>query len=106
MVRWLPQHLRTTLVWAEWGPVPFPLRRGLPRRMYLAAARRAAVIMAVSPGTKASGCEVGVPAGRVVDLPNAVRTDESRFAAAARRRRRAELGVPEDAFVVGCISRF
>jgi glycosyltransferase involved in cell wall biosynthesis len=106
MARWLPRRLRATLVWAEWGPVPFPLRRGLPRRMYLAAARRAAVIMAVSPGTKASVCEVGVPAEKVVYVPNAVRTDEIRFDAAARRRRRAELGIPEDAFVVGCISRF
>src|SRR4051812_33292394 len=28
----LPPALRRTLVWAEWGPVPFPMRRGLPRR--------------------------------------------------------------------------
>src|SRR6476646_4580826 len=33
----LPPELRRTVVWAEWGPVPFPLRRGLPRRRYLRA---------------------------------------------------------------------
>ncbi len=106
MARWLPRRLRATLVWAEWGPVPFPLRRGLPRRMYVAAARRAAVIMAVSPGTKASVCEVGVPPEKVVYVPNAVRTDEIRFTPAGRRLQRAAMGISDDAFVVGCISRF
>ena len=38
----LPAQLRRTIVWAEWGPVPFPLRRGLPRRVYLRAGERAA----------------------------------------------------------------
>src|SRR5450755_3377122 len=32
LVRMLPKALRRTVVWCEWGPVPFPLRRGLPRR--------------------------------------------------------------------------
>ena len=31
----LPRELRRTVVWAEWGPVPYPLRKGLPRRAYL-----------------------------------------------------------------------
>jgi glycosyltransferase involved in cell wall biosynthesis len=106
MARWLPRRLRATLVWAEWGPVPFPLRRGLPRRMYLRAARDATTIMAVSAGTKDSVCAVGVPAGKVEVVPNVLRTDEISFTADGRARLRAELGVPEDAFVVGCISRF
>ena len=33
-------RLRPTLAWAEWGPVPFPMRRGLPNRAL--PARRAA----------------------------------------------------------------
>ena len=33
-----PPSCAATVVWAEWGPVPFPLRKGLPRRAYLAAA--------------------------------------------------------------------
>jgi glycosyltransferase involved in cell wall biosynthesis len=106
MARWLPRRLRATLVWAEWGPVPFQLRRGLPRRMYLRAARDAATVMAVSQGTKDSVCAVGVPAAKVEVVPNVLRTEEIAFTAAGRARLRAELGIPEQAFVVGCISRF
>jgi glycosyltransferase involved in cell wall biosynthesis len=106
MARWLPRRLRATLVWAEWGPVPFPLRGGLARRMYLRAARDTAAIMAVSAGTKDSVCAVGVPAEMVAVVPNALRTDEIAPTAQGRLRVRAELGVPAGAFVVGCISRF
>ncbi|HEX4838537.1 MAG TPA: glycosyltransferase family 4 protein [Solirubrobacteraceae bacterium] len=106
MARWLPERLRATLVWAEWGPVPFPLRHGLPRRMYLRAAADAAAIMAVSAGTRDSVCAVGVPQEKVEVVPNVLRTEEISFTAHGRRRVRSELGVPDDAFVVGCISRF
>jgi|HubBroStandDraft_4_1064222.scaffolds.fasta_scaffold04943_3 glycosyltransferase involved in cell wall biosynthesis len=106
MARWLTRRLRATLVWAEWGPVPFPLRRGLPRRMYLRAARDAATVMAVSAGTKDSVCAVGVPAGKVEIVPNVLRTEEISFTEDGRARLRAELGVREEAFIVGCISRF
>jgi len=104
--RWLPPRLRATLVWAEWGPVPFPLRKGLPRAAYLDAARPAAVVMAVSAGTRKSVMDVGVPGDKVVVVPNVLRTDDLRFTADGRARVRAELGIPADAFVVGCISRF
>lgn len=106
MARRLPAPLRATLVWAEWGPVPFPIRRGLPRRMYLAAAERVAAVMAVSEGTKRSVCEVGVPEGKVEVVPNVVRTDDIAFTPEGRTRVRRELGIPDDALVVGCISRF
>lgn len=106
MARWLPERLRATLVWSEWGPVPFPLRKGLPRRMYLRAARDAAAVMAVSAGTKESVCAVGVPAAKVTVVPNVLRTEEISFTAEGRTRVRAELGVGEEDFVVGCISRF
>ncbi len=106
MARWLPERLRATLVWAEWGPVPYPLRHGLPRRMYVRASRDAAAIMAVSAGTKESVSAVGIPAQRVEVVPNVLRTDEIAPTAEGRARLRAELGVPENAFVVGCISRF
>jgi glycosyltransferase involved in cell wall biosynthesis len=106
MARWLPERLRATLVWAEWGPVPFQLRRGLPQRMYLRAARNAATVMAVSQGTKDSVCAVGVPAAKVEVVPNVLRTGEIAFTAEGRARLRAELAVSDDDFVVGCISRF
>jgi glycosyltransferase involved in cell wall biosynthesis len=102
----LPARLRGGFVWAEWGPVPFPLRRGLPRRAYLAAARRSALVMAVSEGTRRSVTDVGVAPGKVVVVPNVLRTEEIRYTAAGRERVRGELGIPAEAFVVGCISRF
>jgi glycosyltransferase involved in cell wall biosynthesis len=106
MARWLPARLRATLVWAEWGPVPFPLRKGLPRRTYLRAARDVDAIMAVSAGTKESVCAVGVPRQQVEVIPNVLRTGEISFTAKGRARVRAGLGIPAGAFVVGCISRF
>ena len=102
----LPASLRGTVVWAEWGPVPFPLRKGLPRSAYLAAGRDAALVMAVSEGTRRSVTDVGVDPGKVVVVPNVLRTEEIQYTEQGRARVRAELGIPEDAFVVGCISRF
>ncbi|MCW3033777.1 MAG: hypothetical protein JWM60_2122 [Solirubrobacterales bacterium] len=106
MARMLPGELSRTVVWSEWGPVPFPLRKGLPRRAYLSAAERVPLVMAVSEGTRKSVTEVGVDPAKVVVVPNVLRTDEIRFNEEGRRRVRSELGIPQDAFVVGCISRF
>jgi glycosyltransferase involved in cell wall biosynthesis len=106
LARMLPQELRRTVLWAEWGPVPYPLRRGLPRRAYLDAAGRAALVMAISEGTRRSVADVGVPESKLVVVPNVLRTEEIRFSEEGRARVRGELGIPEQAFVVGCISRF
>jgi glycosyltransferase involved in cell wall biosynthesis len=106
MARWLPAPLRATLVWSEWGPVPFPMRRGLPRRMYVGAAERAAAIMAVSTGTRDSLAEVGIPESEITVVPNVLRTDEIDFTPTGRAAVRERLGIPPDAFVVGLISRF
>jgi len=86
--------------------VPFPLRRGVPRALYLAAARRARAVMAISEGTRRSVGDVGVPADKITVVPNVMRTDELRFTAEGRRRVRERLGIPADAVVVGAISRF
>ena len=102
----LPARLRATLVWAEWGPVPYPLRTGVPRRAYLAAARRARLIMAVSAGTKRSVADVGVPQEKIIFVPNVVDVDSIRYTATGRAAVRERLSIPADAFVVGCISRF
>ena len=106
MAALLPQTLRGKLVWAEWGPVPYQLRTGLPRQAYVVASRRAELVMAVSPGTKQSVEAVGVPAGKVIVVPNAVDVDSIRFTDAGRIAVRERLGIPADAFVVGCIARF
>ncbi len=102
----LPPRMRRGLVWAEWGPVPYPLRRGLPQRMYVAASRRARLVMAVSAGTRASLLDVGLDPAKVTVVPNAVEVDDIRFTAAGRDAVRERLAIPEAAFVVGCISRF
>jgi glycosyltransferase involved in cell wall biosynthesis len=102
----LPARLRAELMWAEWGPVPHELRHGPGRLAYLAAARRAPLVIAVSAGTRDSICAVGVPADRVHYVPNALRVDEARFSAAGRTRVRTEHGIPPEAPVIGCISRF
>jgi glycosyltransferase involved in cell wall biosynthesis len=102
----LPADARSTIVWAEWGPVPFPLRKGVPHRAFLAAAERAALVMAVSEGTRRSLAEVGIDPGKLVMVPNVLRTEEIRYSEEGRARVRAQLGIPADAFVVGCISRF
>ncbi len=102
----LPGELRRTIVWEEWGPVPFPLRHGLPRRAYLRAAERAATVLAISEGTRRSVADVGVPEEKIVVVPNVLRVEDIRFTEQGRARVRAQLGIPADAFVVGCISRF
>jgi glycosyltransferase involved in cell wall biosynthesis len=102
----LPAELRPTIVWAEWGPVPFPIRRGLPRRAYLRAGERAALVMAISEGTRRSVADVGVPGDKIVVVPNVMRADEIRYSDEGRASVRGQLGIPADAFVVGCISRF
>ncbi len=106
LARMLPKALRRTVVWCEWGPVPFPLRRGLPQRAYLAAAKQVPLVLAISEGTRSSVAEVGVPDAKIVVVPNVLRTEEIRFSSEGRARVRSELGIPAEAFVVGCISRF
>ncbi len=91
MAALLPARLRATLVWAEWGPVPYPLRRGIPRQAYLAAARRARLIMAVSEGTKRSVADVGVPAEKIIYVPNVVDVESIRYTEAGRASVRERL---------------
>jgi glycosyltransferase involved in cell wall biosynthesis len=105
MAALLPRRLAGSVVWAEWGPVPFEFRRGLPRMLYVAAARRAATIVAISGGTKRSIAALGVPAERIEVLPNAVDVEAVDFDPAARERLRAEWGADPDTFVAGCVSR-
>jgi len=102
----LPAALRPQVAWCEWGPVPYPLRRGYPRRAYAKAARGADPIMAISAGTRQTVVDTGVDPAKVHVLDNAMRSEEISFSAAGRERVRAELGIPADAFTVGCISRF
>jgi glycosyltransferase involved in cell wall biosynthesis len=102
----LPSPLRPQVAWAEWGPVPRQMRRGPGRRAYAAASRGAGPVLAISEGTRRSVVAAGVEPGKVTVLPNAMRTEEIRFSEEGRARVRAELGIPAEAFAVGCVSRF
>jgi glycosyltransferase involved in cell wall biosynthesis len=101
----LPRRLTGALVWAEWGRLPEPIAHGPARFIYLAAARRAKLIVAVSESTRGSLIDAGVPAEKVVVIHNIVDGREVFFDAAARSRYRREWGVGEETFVLGCISR-
>ncbi|HEX5609710.1 MAG TPA: glycosyltransferase family 4 protein [Solirubrobacterales bacterium] len=102
----LPAALRPRIAWCEWGPVPRQMRQGPGRWAYARAGRGVGAVMAISEGTRESVIAAGVDAAKVTVLPNAMRTEEIRFSAEGRARVRAELGIPEGAFTVGCVSRF
>jgi glycosyltransferase involved in cell wall biosynthesis len=102
----LPTRLRPRLVWAEWGPVPRQMRRGPGRRLYVAASRQVTSVLAISEGTRSSVVETGVDPSRVAVVPNALRTAKLGFSPDGRGRVREDLGIGDDAFVVGCTSRF
>jgi glycosyltransferase involved in cell wall biosynthesis len=102
---WLPARLRPKLAWAEWGPVPRQLRGGPPNALFRRAARDVGAVLAVSAGTRDSLVEAGIDAAIVEVVPNVMDLDAVRFDPAARARVRGELGIPEGAFTVGCVSR-
>ena len=102
----LPRDLRARLAWAEWGPVPFPLRKGVPNRAYRRAGADVHAVLAVSAGTRDSVIAAGIAPERVHVVPNVVSGDEIAPDAEAGGRLRRELGIPAGAFVIGCVSRF
>jgi glycosyltransferase involved in cell wall biosynthesis len=102
----LPRRLRPKLTWAEWGPIPRQMRSGPGNWAFRRAAAQAQTVMAVSPGTRDSLVEAGVAAAKVAVVPNALRVDELGFSPAGRERNRTQMRIPDDAFVVGCTSRF
>jgi glycosyltransferase involved in cell wall biosynthesis len=102
----LPARLRPRVAWAEWGPVPVQLRSGPPGRLYRRAARDVAAILAVSEGTRRSLVEAGAPAVRIEVVPNVIDVEWAQPDPEAGAARRQALGIPADAFVVGCLTRF
>jgi glycosyltransferase involved in cell wall biosynthesis len=106
LARRLPAELRPRIAWAEWGPVPPPLRSGLPQRLYSRAARDVAAVLAISEGTRQSLIAAGVPAERVGVVSNAIDPQRFRPLPDAGAEHRRALGVPDDAFLIGCLTRF
>lgn len=89
----LPRRLTGEIVWAEWGPVPPPMRRGAPRWLYALAARRASRIIAVSEGTRRTVVATGIPAEKVTVAPNLVDVDSVTFDPAGREELRQAWGL-------------
>ncbi|WP_129309106.1 glycosyltransferase [Streptomyces sp. L2] len=81
-----------------------PLTAGV-RALYLAGERLGRATVAVSPTVAARLGRWGVPAPRIEVVPNGIDLDRFRHDPGRRRRARAALGLPDDAFVVGGIGR-
>ncbi|MCZ7413449.1 MULTISPECIES: glycosyltransferase [unclassified Streptomyces] len=75
------------------------------RALYLASERLGGATVAVSATVARRLREWGVPASRIELIPNGIEPARFRFQPAARRRARALLGLPQDAFVVGGVGR-
>jgi glycosyltransferase involved in cell wall biosynthesis len=102
----LPGRLTGEIVWAEWGPVPPSMRHGPARLLYALAARRVHRVIAISPGTRQTVIDAGVPATKVEIVPNLVDVEAVKPDPGSRVKLRSEWGVGEETLVVGCISRF
>ena len=92
------------------GPSGAPCRsrcaRGRRAWLYRDAAARPASSWRSRRARKESVVGIGVEPEKVEVMPNVMRGDELAYTEEGRRRVRSELGIPDDAFVVGCISRF
>ncbi|MFE5734063.1 glycosyltransferase [Streptomyces sp. NPDC056528] len=75
------------------------------RALYLASERLGTSTVAVSPSVARRLADWGVPEERIRVVPNGIETGRFAFDPAARRRTRAALGLPEDAYVVGGVGR-
>jgi glycosyltransferase involved in cell wall biosynthesis len=75
------------------------------RALYLATERLGRVTIAVSSAVAQRLAALGVPADRVVVVPNGIEPESLRYDPDRRRRVRADLGIAPDAFVVGAIGR-
>ncbi|MET8692854.1 glycosyltransferase [Streptomyces bauhiniae] len=81
-----------------------PLNSGV-RALYLAGERLGRSTVAVSPTVAARLARWGVPEPRIAVVPNGIDLEPFRFDQARRARVRAQLGIPEGAFVIGGIGR-
>ncbi|WP_316776314.1 glycosyltransferase [Streptomyces sasae] len=75
------------------------------RALYLAGERLGRSTVAVTPTVADRLRRWGVPGPRIDVVPNGIDLERFRFDPAVRRRTRARLGLPEDAYVIGGIGR-
>ncbi|MHB1539273.1 MAG: glycosyltransferase [Solirubrobacteraceae bacterium] len=102
----LPRRLAPSIVWAEWGPVPVQMRRGLGRVAYALASRRVERVIAVSAGTSRSVIAAGVDPRKLLVVPNLLDVDAVAFDPEARASLRRAWGAGQSTMVIGCIARF
>ncbi|MET7614995.1 glycosyltransferase, partial [Streptomyces seoulensis] len=81
-----------------------PLNSGV-RALYLAGERMGRSTVAVSPTVAARLNQWGVPEPRIAVVPNGIDLEPFRFDPERRKWVRAQLGIPQDAFVIGGIGR-
>jgi glycosyltransferase involved in cell wall biosynthesis len=81
-----------------------PLSTGV-RALYLASERLGRTTVAVSPTVAERLTRWGVPRPRIEVVPNGVDLARFRFDADLRERTRGRLGLPDGAYVVGCVGR-
>jgi glycosyltransferase involved in cell wall biosynthesis len=81
-----------------------PLSAGV-RALYLGGERLGRTTVAVSPTVAERLTRWGVPGPRITVVPNGIDLARFRFDQVLRLRTRAELDLPEDAFVIGGVGR-
>ncbi|MGA5728808.1 glycosyltransferase [Streptomyces seoulensis] len=81
-----------------------PLNSGV-RALYLAGERMGRSTVAVSPTVAARLNRWGVPEPRIAVVPNGIDLEPFRFDPERRKRVRAQLGITQNAFVIGGIGR-
>jgi glycosyltransferase involved in cell wall biosynthesis len=105
----LPRRLKTKLVFGlRAAGVRLDRYDALSALMYRSEvwlARRADLIVANARAVRADAVARGLPADRIVVVPNGIDTDAMRPDAAAGFALRRMWQIPETAFVIGCVAR-
>ena len=81
-----------------------PMTRGV-RALYFASEAFSDATIAVSGVVRQRLVDWGLPASKIVTIPNGVDAAALAFDPAARARVRAEFGIAPDAYVIGCLGR-
>ena len=68
--------------------------------------KRADLIIANGHTVRADAIKRGMPGNRIAVVPNGIDTQTMQPDAAAGRKQRRAWGIPENAFVIGCVARF
>ena len=106
----LPRAQKTRLVFGV-RAAAMEVRRydnlsALTYALELRCSKRADLIIANGYAVRADAIERGMPASRTAVIPNGIDTQVMHPDPAAGSRQRRAWGIPDNAFVVGCVARF